>query len=323
MPTLISAEGLYKHFPIRGGIVTSKPAGGVRAVDGVSLSVEVGETLGLVGESGSGKSTTGLLLLGLIKPSGGRILYDGKSIEEFLARNPREFRRRAQIVFQNPFASLNPRMTVRDIIGRGMKLHGLVKNDKELTERAAAILAEVGLREDHLSRYPHEFSGGQRQRIAIARALALNPEFIVLDEPTSALDVSVQAQILNLLKDLQRSRGLSYLFISHNLAVVRHISHDVAVMYLGKIMESSPKEVLFSQPLHPYTQALLRSIPKISFPPEDIENKVIEGDIPSPINPPPGCPFNPRCRKAIDICMIKMPDFREVMPGRWVTCHLI
>jgi oligopeptide/dipeptide ABC transporter ATP-binding protein len=295
----------------------------VRAVDGVSLSVERGRTLGLVGESGSGKSTTGLLLLGLLKPSGGRIIFEGETLEELLRRNPRHFRRRAQIVFQNPFASLNPRMTVKDIVGRGMKLHGLVKSDEELAERVAALLLEVGLKEEHLSRYPHEFSGGQRQRIAIARALALNPEFVVLDEPTSALDVSVQAQILNLLKGLQQSRGLSYLFISHNLAVVRHMSHEVAVMYLGKVMESASKDSLFSNPLHPYTQALLKSIPKISFPPEDIEKKVIEGDIPSPVNPPSGCPFNPRCHRAADICRTEMPDFREAMPGHWVACHLV
>lgn len=323
MPTLVSAEKVLKLFPIGGGILTSKPTGWVRAVDGASLSVEKGRTLGLVGESGSGKSTTGLLLLGLLKPSGGRIFFEGEPLEELLRRDPRRFRRRAQIVFQNPFASLNPRMTVKDIVGRGMKLHGLVESDRELDERAAALLSEVGLKEEHLNRYPHEFSGGQRQRIAIARALALNPEFIVLDEPTSALDVSVQAQILNLLKGLQRLRELSYLFISHNLAVVRHMSHEVAVMYLGKVMESAPKDSLFSDPLHPYTQALLKSIPKTSFPPEDIEKKVIEGDIPSPVNPPSGCPFNPRCRRAVDICRAEMPDFREVMPGHWVACHLV
>ena len=265
MPTLVSAEEVLKYFPIGGGILTSKPTGWVRAVDGISLSVEKGRTLGLVGESGSGKSTTGLLLLGLLKPSGGRIFFEGEPLEELLRRDPRHFRRRAQIVFQNPFASLNPRMTVKDIVGRGMKLHGLVESDIDLDERLPALLSEVGLKEEHLCRYPHEFSGGQRQRIAIARALALNPEFIVLDEPTSALDVSVQAQILNLLKGLQRLRELSYLFISHNLAVVRHMSHEVAVMYLGKVMESAPKDSLFSDPLHPYTQALLKSIPKISF----------------------------------------------------------
>lgn len=323
MSTLVSTEGLCKYFPIGRGIVRSKPIGWVRAVDGVSFSIDAGKTLGLVGESGSGKSTTGLLLLGLLEPSAGSIIFDGRPIDEFLKDNPKQFRRRVQVVFQNPFASLNPRMTVRDIVGRGMKLHGLAESEKELTEKVAALLVEVGLREEHLNRYPHEFSGGQRQRIAIARALALNPEFIVLDEPTSALDVSVQAQILNLLKKLQRLRGLTYLFISHNLAVVRHISHNVAVMYLGKIMESSPKGELFSQPLHPYTQALLSSIPKISFPPEDIETKVIEGDIPSPVSPPSGCPFNPRCRKAADICREIMPDFREVKAGHWVACHLV
>ncbi len=318
--SIVRVTNLKKYFPIDKGIVFSKIVGYVKAVDDISFSLEKGETLGLVGESGSGKSTTGLLVLRLIEPTDGEVYFNEKPLSSFEDADFKLFRQKAQIVFQDPFSSLNPRMIIRDIVGRPLKIHGLVKNDKEMEERVLSILKEVGLKEEHLIRYPHEFSGGQRQRIAIARALISDPEFIVLDEPTSALDVSVQAQILNLLKELQIRRSLTYLFISHDLSVIKHISHKVAVMYLGKIVEYTTKEKLFNNPLHPYTQALLKSIPKPKVTGESIEDKVIEGEIPSPSNPPPGCRFNTRCPYAKPHCLASEPELKEVEEGHFVAC---
>ncbi len=318
--SIVRVDNLKKYFPIDKGIIFPKIVGYVKAVDDVSFSLEKGETLGLVGESGSGKSTTGLVLLRLLEPTGGEVYFNEKPLSSFTEPDFKLFRQKAQIVFQDPFSSLNPRMIIKDIVGRPLKIHGLVKTDKEIEEKVLSILKEVGLKEEHLIRYPHEFSGGQRQRIAIARALISNPEFIVLDEPTSALDVSVQAQILNLLKELQIRRSLSYLFISHDLSVIKHVSHRVAVMYLGKIVEYTEKEKLFKNPLHPYTQALLKSIPKPKITGEEIEDKVIEGEIPSPSNPPKGCRFNTRCPYAKPVCLEKEPSLVEVEKGHFVAC---
>ncbi len=318
--SIVRVDNLKKYFPIDKGIIFPKIVGYVKAVDDVSFSLEKGETLGLVGESGSGKSTTGLVLLRLLEPTGGEVYFNEKPLSSFTEPDFKLFRQKAQIVFQDPFSSLNPRMIIKDIVGRPLKIHGLVKTDKEIEEKVLSILKEVGLKEEHLIRYPHEFSGGQRQRIAIARALISNPEFIVLDEPTSALDVSVQAQILNLLKELQMRRSLSYLFISHDLSVIKHVSHRVAVMYLGKIVEYTEKEKLFKNPLHPYTQALLKSIPKPKITGEEIEDKVIEGEIPSPSNPPKGCRFNTRCPYAKPVCLEKEPSLVEVEKGHFVAC---
>ena len=318
--SIVRVDNLKKYFPIDRGIIFPKIVGYVKAVDDVSFSLEKGETLGLVGESGSGKSTTGLVLLRLLEPTGGEVYFNEKPLSSFTEPDFKLFRQKAQIVFQDPFSSLNPRMIIKDIVGRPLKIHGLVKTDKEIEEKVLSILKEVGLKEEHLIRYPHEFSGGQRQRIAIARALISNPEFIVLDEPTSALDVSVQAQILNLLKELQIRRSLSYLFISHDLSVIKHVSHRVAVMYLGKIVEYTEKEKLFKNPLHPYTQALLKSIPKPKITGEEIEDKVIEGEIPSPSNPPKGCRFNTRCPYAKPVCLEKEPSLVEVEKGHFVAC---
>lgn len=315
---VLEIDNLVKHFP-RGGLFGGEK-NPVRAVDGVSLALGRGETLGIVGESGSGKSTVGLLSLGLIPKTSGTILFMGKPVDEFEGKELILFRRKAQIVFQNPFASLNPRMIIRDIIGRVLEIHDIVPKS-QIAGKVEALLQEVGLRGDQASRYPHEFSGGQRQRIAVARALASGPEFIILDEPTSALDVSVQAQILNLLGDLQQARGHAYIFISHNLAVIRHVSHRVAVMYLGKLMETAPKEAIFSRPVHPYTRALLASVPKPFVTDEDIESKVIAGDIPSPTNPPSGCRFHTRCSFCIGVCEEAEPAWREVAPKHFVACH--
>ncbi len=318
--SIIRVERLKKYFPIDKGIVFSKIVGYVKAVDDVSFALEKGQTLGLVGESGSGKSTTGLVVLHLLEPTSGEVYFDGKPLSSFSDADFKLFRQKAQIVFQDPFSSLNPRMIIKDIVGRPLKIHNLAKNEREIEEKVLSILKEVGLKEEHLIRYPHEFSGGQRQRIAIARALISNPEFIVLDEPTSALDVSVQAQILNLLKELQMKRKLSYLFISHDLSVIKHVSHKVAVMYLGKIVEYTSKEKLFENPLHPYTQALLKSIPKPKITGEDIEDKVIEGEIPSPSNPPKGCRFNTRCPYAKPVCFEHEPGLFEIEKGHFVAC---
>ena len=320
---IVEVKDLHMYFPILKGVLFPSVAGHVKAVDGVSFSIPEGETLGLVGESGSGKSTVGNMLLRLLKPTSGEILYRGRSILSLSPQEEREFRSRAQMVFQNPFASLNPRMIVGDIIGRVLRVQRPELKKDEVRERVLNGMQEVGLKVEHMTRYPHEFSGGQRQRIAIARALISDPEFVVLDEPTSALDVSVQAQILNLFKDIQKKRRLSYLFISHNLSVIRHISHRIAVMYLGNLMEFCDRQEMFRNPLHPYTQALLRSIPKPYVTDEDISDKIIKGDIPSPVDPPPGCRFNTRCPQATDECRRVRPQWREVNAGHWLACHQV
>ena len=320
---IVEVKDLHMYFPILKGVLFHSVAGHVKAVDGVSFSIPEGETLGLVGESGSGKSTVGNMLLRLLAPTSGEIMYRGRSILGLSPREEREFRSRAQMVFQNPFASLNPRMIVGDIIGRVLKVQRPELKKDEVRDLVLNGMQEVGLKVEHMTRYPHEFSGGQRQRIAIARALISSPEFIVLDEPTSALDVSVQAQILNLFKDIQKKRHLSYLFISHNLSVIRHISHRIAVMYLGSLMEFCDRQEMFRNPLHPYTQALLRSIPKPYVTGEDISDKIIKGDIPSPIDPPAGCRFNTRCPQATDECRRVRPQWREVNAGHWLACHQV
>ncbi len=317
---LLRAEGLVKHFPVRRGLFGSA-AGAVRAVDGVSLAIRRGETLGLVGESGSGKTTTGRLVLRLLPATAGRVVFDGRSVFDLDARALRALRREMQIIFQDPYSSLNPRMTVGAAIEEPIRVHGLA-GKAEARERVAALLARVGLAPDHAARYPHEFSGGQRQRVGIARALALGPRFLVCDEPVSALDVSIQAQILNLLADLQRDLGLTYLFIAHDLAVVRHISDRVAVMYLGKIVEEAETEALFRAPLHPYTKALLSAIP-VPDPKTRRERIILPGDPPDPAAPPPGCPFHPRCPEAVPECRAEVPAFREARPGHHVSCLLV
>ena len=314
---LVEVRDLKKHFPIRGGVL-SRVVASVKAVDGVSFAIRRGEVLGLVGESGSGKTTVGRTLLRLIEPTGGRIFFDGQDITELPREKLRPFRRRMQIIFQDPFSSLNPRMTVGDIIAEPLLIHGIGKTPKERTERVAELLKLVGLSPDHMRRYPHEFSGGQRQRIGIARALAVAPEFIVADEPVSALDVSIQAQVVNLLQDLKEELGLTLLFIAHDLAVVEYISDRVAVMYLGKVMELAPARELYRNPKHPYTEALLSAVP-IPDPTVKRERIVLQGDIPSPINPPSGCVFRTRCRYALPECA-QVPELKEVAPGHYKAC---
>jgi oligopeptide transport system ATP-binding protein len=309
---LVRVRGLVKHFPVEGSDDV------VRAVDGVTFEILEGETLGLVGESGCGKSTVGRCILRLIEPTAGEIEFDGRNVRALVRRELRELRREMQIIFQDPYASLNPRMKVRDIVGEPLLIHGL-KSKEQRRERVAELLKRVGLDPDYMNRYPHEFSGGQRQRIGIARALALNPKLIVADEPVSALDVSVQAQVVNLLQDLQGEFGLTYLFISHGLAIVEHISTRVAVMYLGRIVEVASAEDLYAQPLHPYTQALLSAIP-IPDPTRKRERIILTGDVPTPINPPSGCRFRTRCPMAIAECAQVDPDLREISPGHTVAC---
>ncbi|MDN4527590.1 ABC transporter ATP-binding protein [Fictibacillus fluitans] len=316
---LVKVENLKKHFPIKGGLL-GKTVGEVKAVDGVSFTIHKGETLGLVGESGCGKSTTGRMLLRLLEPSEGNVFFEGKNVLGLSLNEMRKMRREMQMVFQDPFASLNPRHTVEKILEEPLIVHGM-KDSKERKKRVKELLEVVGLNSYHAKRYPHQFSGGQRQRIGIARALAVNPKLIIADEPVSALDVSIQSQVLNLLQDLQKEFGLTYLFIAHDLGVVRHISDRVGVMYLGRIVELADSEPLYDNPLHPYTQALLSAVP---VPDVEIKKEriILKGDVPSPSNPPKGCAFHTRCPQAMDVCSAKRPDFREVEKGHYVACHL-
>jgi len=316
---LLEVQDLVKHYPMRSGLLRRR-VGTVHAVDGVSFSVGVGETLGLVGESGCGKSTVARSVLRLVEPSSGAIRIDGQDITRLSKTELRPVRRSMQIVFQDPFASLNPRMTAGDIVGEPLSVHGLAFGS-EKQDRVAKLFQQVGLRPDQMKNYPHQFSGGQRQRICIARALALGPRLIVCDEPVSALDVSIQAQVINLLIDLQREHGFSYLFIAHDLAVVAHISHRVAVMYLGRIVEIADKTELFRNPRHPYTQALLASVP-VADPKMKRLKPLVDGDVPSPVNPPSGCAFHTRCRFAIDRCKVERPMLKEAASGHEVACLL-
>jgi oligopeptide/dipeptide ABC transporter ATP-binding protein len=317
---LLSVTGLKKHFPIMKGVFR-RQVGAVRAVDGVSFDIYKGETLGLVGESGSGKSTTGRVILQLELATEGSVVFEGIELTETTGNDLRSIRPRMQMIFQDPHASLNPRMTVASIIGEPLTEHNKAKGEGR-KKRIEELLSLVGLEPKHANRYPHEFSGGQRQRIGIARAIALNPDFIVADEPIAALDVSIQAQVVNLLEDLQDVLGLTYLFISHDLSMVRHIADRVAVMYLGKIMELSNVDELYNEPKHPYTKALLSAVPVPDPQIEATRRRVIlEGDIPSPANPPPGCPFNTRCPEAQERCVAEVPEWRELSTGHWVACH--
>lgn len=320
MKPLIEIQNLKQHFEIKSGFF-GRNIQKVKAVDGVSFYINKGETLGLVGESGSGKTTLGRTLLHLYKPTSGKIFFNG---EEVTKDNYRNYAKKMQIIFQDPYASLNPRMTVADIIGEALDVHKLYNTKIERREKIINLLKLVGLNEEHSQRYPHEFSGGQRQRIGIARALAVNPEFIVCDEPVSALDVSIQAQIINMLYDMQCNMGLTYLFIAHDLAVVRQISKRIGVMYLGNIVELTDSESLYTKSLHPYTQSLISAIP-ISDPSVAKTKKriILSGEIPSPINPPSGCKFRTRCPKVEDICAKKIPEFREVENGHYCACHLV
>jgi oligopeptide transport system ATP-binding protein len=317
---LLEVQNLKVHFPVRTGPFTRTSAF-VKAVDGVSLQIDPGETLGLVGESGCGKTTLGRALVKLIEPTSGRIHFEGRNLTELSTGELRSSRRRLQMIFQDPYGSLNPRMTVEDIIGEALDIHHLAKNAAARRGRVDELLTAVGLDTSHRQRYPHEFSGGQRQRIGIARALAVEPKLIICDEPVSALDVSVQAQIINLLQDLQQRNGIAYLFIAHDLAVVEHISRRVMVMYLGKVVELAPARELIAQPKHPYTQALISAVPVID-PDSKRARIVLSGDVPSPIEPPPGCPFHPRCPLAEERCQMEIPPLREVSPGHWAACHL-
>ncbi|WP_431016260.1 ABC transporter ATP-binding protein [Bradyrhizobium pachyrhizi] len=316
---LLEVTDLVKHYAVRGGVLR-RQVGTVHAVDGVSFALGAGETLGLVGESGCGKSTVARTVLRLVEPTSGAIKLDGEDIASLSKTALRPYRRSMQIVFQDPFASLNPRMTAGDIVGEPLIVHGLATGAKK-QERVAELFQQVGLRPDQMKNFPHQFSGGQRQRICIARALSLGPRLIVCDEPVSALDVSIQAQVINLLIDLQRKQNFSYLFIAHDLAVVAHISHRVAVMYLGRIVEIADKHELFANPRHPYTQALLASVP-IADPKAKRTAPLIDGDVPSPINPPSGCAFHTRCRYAMDRCKIERPALQAAGPAHQVACWL-
>lgn len=321
MKKLLEVKNLKKHFPIKGGIF-GKQIGAVKAVDGLDFYIKEGETLGMVGESGCGKSTTGRLILRLIEPTEGEVTFDGKKVLRLNKHEMREMRKDMQIIFQDPYASLNPRMTVGDIIGEAIQIHKLAGSKQERQKQVHDLLEKVGLTKAHAARYPHEFSGGQRQRVGIARALAVNPKLIICDEPVSALDVSIQAQVINLMQDLQKEFGLTYLFIAHDLSVVKHISDRVAVMYLGKMVELASKEELYSNPKHPYTQALLSAIP-IADPTVKRERILLEGDVPSPINPPSGCRFHTRCPYAKDICKVEDPTFKDTGDEHFVACHLV
>ena len=316
---VLDVRDLKKHFPVRKGLLR-KTTGHVYAVDGVSFSIERGQTLGLVGESGCGKSTVARAVIRLIEPTSGEVRILGRDILSLSKDEMRASRRQAQIIFQDPFSSLNPRMSAGEIVGEPLLVHH-IGNSRERAERVAALFDRVGLRASQMNSLPHQFSGGQRQRIGIARALALDPQLIIGDEPVSALDVSIQAQVINLLMDLQEEKNLSYLFIAHDLAVVEHISHRVAVMYLGRIVEHAEKRALFSNPQHPYTEALLAAVP-IPNPRIKRQKRLVQGDVPSPINPPPGCHFHTRCPYVTEQCRIEVPPLIEVAPDHWAACHL-
>jgi peptide/nickel transport system ATP-binding protein len=319
-PPLLEVRDLKKHFPIRAGFLGGV-TGHVYAVDGVSFHIDRGETLALVGESGCGKSTVGKAILKLFEITGGEVALEGRRIDNLSAGRLRPMRRRVQVVFQDPFSSLNPRLRVRDILAEPIRNFGLAKSRAELEERVASLMDKVRLPRDAVNRWPHEFSGGQRQRIGIARALAAEPELIICDEAVSALDVSVKAQIINLLQDLQQELGLALLFISHDLAIVEHMTHRVAVMYLGKIVEVAPKRQIFAAPKHPYTEALLSAVP-VPMPGAQRERIILKGDVPSPINPPKGCRFHTRCPYVFDRCRVEEPPLRQTEAGHWAACHL-
>ncbi|WP_026690137.1 ABC transporter ATP-binding protein [Alteribacter aurantiacus] len=312
---LVEVKNLQKHFDVGKGKK-------LKAVNDISFDVYEGETLGLVGESGCGKSTTGRTIIRLYEATSGEVVFRGDNVHKIKGKKVKEFNRRMQMIFQDPYASLNPRMAVEDIIAEGMDIHGIYQG-KERTKRVHELLETVGLNSEHATRFPHEFSGGQRQRIGIARALAVDPEFIIADEPISALDVSIQAQVVNLMKDLQKDHGLTYLFIAHDLSMVKHISDRIGVMYLGGLMELADSEDLYKEPLHPYTKALLSSIP-IPDPQKEEERKrtILSGDVPSPIDPPSGCPFRTRCPDAMDVCAKERPVWQEARPNHYVACHL-
>ncbi len=321
---LVEVQQLKKHFPIRQGLIFERVIGYVKAVDGISFSIQRGETLGLVGESGCGKTTAGRTILGLYPITAGKVTISGIPMENASKEQMKSLRRKSQMIFQDPYASLNPRWTVSAIIGEPLRVHNLLPNDNTRDERVHELMLRVGLSPRLINRFPHEFSGGQRQRIGVARALASDPEFIVCDEPISALDVSIQAQVVNLLEELQDEFNLTYLFIAHDLSMVRHICDRVAVMYLGIIVELAERNDLYENPLHPYTQALLSAVP-IPDPKRNRERHrtILRGEIPSPINPPSGCRFHPRCPIAMEICKVDIPEWREISPDHWVACHAV
>ncbi len=321
---LVKVENLIKHFPVSRGIIIQRKVGAVKAVDGISFTIEISETLGLVGESGCGKTTAGRTLLGLYPATSGEVTIDGHNVCGAKGKELLAIRRSAQMIFQDPYASLNPRWTVHSIVSEPLRVHHIFQNEAERVERVQELMGLVGLSGRLINRFPHEFSGGQRQRIGIARALASDPKFIVCDEPISALDVSIQAQVVNLLEDLQDRFGLTYLFIAHDLSMVRHICDRVAVMYLGVMAEMGDRNELYEHPLHPYTKALLSAVPVPDPKKARVSRRIIlTGDVPSPINPPSGCRFHPRCPIAVDKCHIDVPEWRQVSPGHWVACHLV